>query len=80
MFSVALMDEAELQRKLGIAVRERRVALGYSQDTFADHIGMHRAYYSAIERGERNVTLQTLGKVCRGLKVEIAQIMRVAGL
>jgi predicted transcriptional regulator len=45
---------------LGAAIRKRRTALKVSQEAFADLIGMHRAYCSAIERGERNLTLGTL--------------------
>ncbi|AGG90927.1 MULTISPECIES: helix-turn-helix domain-containing protein [Rhodanobacter] len=74
------MDKVTLQTKLGTAVRERRQALEYSQDTFADAIGMHRAYYSAIERGERNVTLATLAKVAEGLDMPIAALMAQAKL
>ena len=74
------MDKATLQQKLGAAIRGRRTALGFSQDTFADEIGMHRAYYSAIERGERNVTLQTLWRVALGLNVKLAELMREASL
>jgi len=61
-------------------VRERRQALGYSQVTFADAVGMHRAYYSAIERGERNVTLSTIARVADGLGVSLAELMADAGL
>ena len=43
--------------KLGQAIRTRRLAIKLSQDDFADRIHMHRAYYSAIERGEKNITL-----------------------
>lgn len=74
------MDKVTLQTKLGTAVRERRQALEYSQDTFADAIGMHRAYYSAIERGERNVTLATLARVAEGLDVPIAALLAEAKL
>ncbi|NMW22991.1 helix-turn-helix transcriptional regulator [Rhodanobacter denitrificans] len=74
------MDKVTLQTKLGTAVRERRQALEYSQDTFADAIGMHRAYYSAIERGERNVTLATLARVAEGLDMPIAALMAQAKL
>lgn len=74
------MDKVTLQTKLGTAVRERRQALEYSQDTFADAIGMHRAYYSAIERGERNVTLATLARVAEGLDMPIAELMTEAKL
>ena len=39
--------------QLGQAIRARRLAIALSQDDFADRIHMHRAYYSAIERGEK---------------------------
>ncbi len=51
---------------IGAAIRTRREAQGYSQEGYADKIRMHRAYYSAIERGERNITIRTLESVCRG--------------
>jgi transcriptional regulator with XRE-family HTH domain len=76
------MDDhgTSLQLKLGQAARLRRVELGYSQDSFADVIGMQRAYYSAIERGERNMTLQTLARVAAGLQVKLAKLMTSADL
>lgn len=60
-------------------MRSRRTALGYSQDSFADAIGMHRAYYSAIERGERNLTLQTMVRVAEGLEVRPSELLKAAG-
>lgn len=74
------MDKVTLQIKLGAVMRARREALGYSQDTFADAISMHRAYYSAIERGERNVTMHTVARVAEGLGMRIAELMADAGL
>lgn len=75
------MDEAaSLRVKLGGAIRERRSKLMLSQDGFADRIGMHRAYYSSIERGERNLTLETLGRVAKGLGVPPSQLLQDAGL
>ncbi len=56
------MDPIFLEH-LGRALRKRREALGYSQESFADEIEMHRTYYSAIERGEKNLQLDTLHKV-----------------
>lgn len=37
-------------------VRTLRERTGLSQEAFADRIGMHRTYWSAIERGEKNLT------------------------
>lgn len=69
-----------MQARLGVVLREKRQALEHSQDSFADAIGMHRAYYSAIERGERNVTLSTIGRLADGLDMKIAALMTDASL
>jgi len=67
-----------LLQQLGKALRERRVAAGYSQEGFAEIIGMHRTYYSAIERGEKNLQLDTLQKVCVGLDCKAWEVLRDA--
>lgn len=74
------MDDAKAQKQLGEAIRNRRQELDYSQDSFADHIGMHRAYYSAIERGERNLTLRLLLRVAAGLRTNLAALLATAKL
>lgn len=66
--------------RLGRAIRARRRELGLSQDAFADGIDMHRAYYSAIERGEKNLTLRTLQRVAHGLGTSMAALMHDAGV
>lgn len=74
------MKEALLQVKLGAAIRELRMELDLSQEAFADSIKMHRAYYSKIERGERNVTLVTLWRVAGGLGLLPSQLLQRAGI
>ena len=69
------MEPATLQKKLGTAIRARRAALGFGQDSFADRICMHRAYYASIERGERNFTLHTICRVAEGLATTLADLM-----
>lgn len=69
---------ATLPQRLGMAFRKRREALGYSQESYADAIGMHRTYYSAIERGEKNLQLDTLERVCEGLEIPIWEVLKEA--
>lgn len=64
---------------LGQVIRKRRGSLGLSQDAFADSIKMHRAYYSAIERGEKNLTLRVLLRVAEGLNARVSDLLRDAG-
>lgn len=69
---------AHLLKRVGKALRERREASGFSQEGFADHIGMHRTYYSAIERGEKNIQLDTLKRICDGLGTTLWETLKVA--
>ena len=50
----------ELQRTVGRNLRQYRIQHGMSQEAFAEFLGKHRTYVGAIERGERNLTLQTV--------------------
>jgi len=74
------MEKATIQWQLAQVVRARREALKISQEAFADSIGMHRAYYSSIERGERNLTVETLARVAKGLRVTIATLAKDAAI
>ena len=51
---------------------------GYSQESFADHCGLHRTYISGIERGVRNPTVIILDKIAKALKVPAGQLLEEA--
>lgn len=74
---MAAMTDHLLQN-LGKALRARREAAGYSQESYADAIGMHRTYYSAIERGEKNLQLDTFKRICVGLKCKMWEVLKEA--
>ena len=74
------MEPSVLTQRVGQAIRAHRTAKGLSQDDFADIIGMHRAYYAAIERGEKNITLVTMERVARGLAVRLSKLLADGGL
>jgi len=65
-----------IQKKVGAKVRALRKRQGWSQDVFADRSGLHRAHVSEIERGESNVTLQTLKILADTLGVRIVDLVR----
>jgi len=68
------MKGDQRQRRVGQAIRQRREALRISQEGFADKVVMHRTYYSAVERGERNLTVKSLLRISDGLGVKLAEI------
>jgi transcriptional regulator with XRE-family HTH domain len=63
------------QITLGDRVRERRLALGLSQMSLADRIGLHFTFVSSVERGERNLSLQSLLRLADGLQVNPAELV-----
>jgi len=69
------MKAKPIQRRIGEAVRKRRELLKFSQEGFADHLKMHRAYYGALERGEKNLQLSTLERVCAGLGAPMSEVI-----
>jgi transcriptional regulator with XRE-family HTH domain len=67
-------------RALGGAIREVRKKQGYTQESFALRAGMDRSYYGAVERGEFNVTVDTIMAIVTGLDVSAAELFKRAGL
>jgi len=66
----------DIQKQLGATIRELRRNRKLSQDVFAEQAGLHRAHVGEIERGESNVTIQTLKIIADTLHVRIAHLVR----
>ncbi|HUY14365.1 MAG TPA: helix-turn-helix transcriptional regulator [Terriglobia bacterium] len=56
-------------------LRALRLARGWSQEKMAEKCGLHRTYVGAIERRERNVTLETLNTLALALGVSAAELI-----
>ena len=59
----------DVRRRVGLNLRRLREEQGFSQETFADHCGLHRTYISGIERGVRNPTIVILDRIAKALRV-----------
>jgi transcriptional regulator with XRE-family HTH domain len=57
--------------RLGETIRLTRRARGISRAKLAESIGMHPSNYAHIERGHKNVTVDTLLRIADGLDVEL---------
>ena len=64
----------EILIKFGKKVREERTKLGLSQEELAARAGVHRTYIGMIERAEKNITLETIQKVCKALNLKIRDL------
>ncbi|HXI44054.1 MAG TPA: helix-turn-helix transcriptional regulator [Bryobacteraceae bacterium] len=65
----------DIQKQIGAKIRALRTKKGWSQDVFAERCGLHRAHMGEIERGESNVTVQTLKIIADALGVRIRDLV-----
>jgi DNA-binding XRE family transcriptional regulator len=73
-FVVTTADD--LNHVLAANLRRLRTKLGLSQEAFAERCSLHRTYVGAIERGERNVTLNTLEHIAETLGVAAVDLLK----
>ncbi|AWT26757.1 hypothetical protein Csp1_19890 [Corynebacterium provencense] len=69
------MTVGDLQKRVGRNLRAHRQALGLSQEAFADVAGVHRTYMGGLERGERNLTLQSLEQLAEHIGVTPEELL-----
>lgn len=69
--------EGELQKRVGENLRAHREAEGLSQEAFAEVLGVHRTYMGAVERGQRNLTLQSLERIASKIGVDPVDLLIV---
>ena len=65
-----------IKENFGEAIRSRREILGLSQEKFALKIGMDRTYYSSVENGKRNVSLENIKKIADGFEISISELFK----
>jgi len=62
-------------KSFGARVRVWRDRLGISQEKLAELAGLHRTYISDVERGARNISLNSINKLAAALKVSAATLL-----
>ncbi len=65
---------AALKVRFGRTVRSLRERADYSQESFADAIGVHRTYMGTLERGQGNPSLDIIARIARGLGISLAKL------
>lgn len=64
----------EVRRALGHRVRQLRNERELSQEQLAEQAGLHWTHISGIERGQYNVSLNTLCKVADGFGISLSDL------
>ena len=63
-----------MKHLIGDQVRNLRKEKGLSQEELGARAELHYTYIGAIERGEKNCSIDTLQKIAKGLEIKIQEL------
>ncbi len=67
---------ASAQKAFGKTVRRLRREAGFSQERFAQAAGIHRTFMGEIERGDTNVSLDTITRIAKSLRMSVSELFQ----
>lgn len=70
---------SETIRVIGKRIRKYRNDLHLSQEELAERADLHFTYIGQIERGEKNITIGSLEKICHSLNVSFEELFEGIG-
>lgn len=65
-----------IESLFGTRIKELRNAKGLSQEKFALAIDMDRTYYASVEAGKRNISINNISKIAKGLGVTLEELFK----
>ncbi|MFW8589702.1 helix-turn-helix domain-containing protein [Glaciecola sp. 2405UD65-10] len=66
---------SKLSKIVGRKIRQKRKENGYSQEALALNAKLDRSYVGRIERGEVNITLETLYQLANTIKCDVRTLL-----
>lgn len=66
----------DIRIRFGRAIRRIRQEQSINQEEAAERCGLHRTYYSGVERGVRNVSLVNIERIAKGLRTSLPELFR----
>lgn len=61
----------DIKKRIGIRLRELRIAKKLSQEKFSFECGLDRTYIASIEQGKRNVSIVNIEKIAKACGISI---------
>ncbi|WHZ23801.1 MAG: hypothetical protein OJF47_002913 [Nitrospira sp.] len=65
----------DVLNRLGRRIRELRLKAGLTQEQLAERADLHPTYLGGVERGERNLSLNNLGKLAGAFHVPLQSLL-----
>jgi CheY-like chemotaxis protein/DNA-binding XRE family transcriptional regulator len=69
-----MIESSDVKKEFGAVVRRERRRLGFSQERLAERAELHRTYVTDIERGARNLSIESISKLARALNTTIGAL------
>lgn len=66
--------DADVKLNFARAIRSWRKRHGITQEELAERSDLHRTYISDVERGARNLSLESINKLARALEVSVSTL------
>lgn len=65
---------SDMRRKLGARIKELRKAAGITQEELGEKASLNYKFIGELERGQVNVSLDSLSRIVEALRVNIADL------
>lgn len=66
----------DIIKTVGERVRSYRIQGGYTQANLAERSGLHHTFIGQIERGEKNVTIESIAKIASALNITLEELFK----
>ena len=69
------MNKNDLYKQIGKNIQIERKKQGYTQETFAEHMGVTWSYISKIETGILNLSIGKIYDIAQSLNIDISILL-----
>jgi transcriptional regulator with XRE-family HTH domain len=66
----------DIQVEIGLRIKEKRKALGLSQEQLALKADIDRTYMTSVENGKRNISIQNIEKIIKALDTTFEDLFK----
>lgn len=70
---------SDIAKILGQRIRKYRTSKGLSQEKLSELAGCHPTYIGQIERGEKNVSVESIEKISTALNIPLSRLFEKLG-
>jgi transcriptional regulator with XRE-family HTH domain len=69
------LNKSSARIRFAKRLREERIARGLSQEELADIATLHRTYVGSVERGERNISIDSMERLSEALGLDLSALL-----